>query len=103
MVLKLRTVIINLHIIIGFVLRRSFGNIIYDIAQKYSLDVEDDQLQIKANKAKLNVNFLKNCESFQVCPRFFYYRYWVQVALKSMRFAKKKVVCWNTKKNITNL
>ena len=79
MLTTFKNLVIYIRVIVSFVLLRAFGNIINDIAQKYgsSLDVKDlrklERLQIKVNKAKLDINFLKNCESFQVYPKFVYF------------------------------
>ena len=75
MLSKIKQVVFNIRLIISLVLLRDFGNIIYDIAQKYySLDVSElrkcEQLHHKAKKAELDVTFLSNCKSLQVFPKF---------------------------------
>ena len=59
-----------------FVLLRSFGNILHDLAAKYDQKLSIAELRYlektstKARKARLDVNFLKNCQSLRVFPRF---------------------------------
>ena len=56
-------------------LHRNFGNIVYDIVQKYE-NVEVFQLRklerlsIKTRKAELDIKFLRNCKIFNVIPKF---------------------------------
>ena len=74
-----KQVVVNIRIYTLFVLLRTFGGIVYDFAQKYGnrIEVKDlrkfERLQIKACRLKLDINFLKNCESFQVFPKFVCY------------------------------
>ena len=73
---KLKTTLLFIKILIEFVLTRKFGNIIYDIAQKYQGDVSVAELRkfersnVKLKKAELDVNFLTNCQTFNVFPKF---------------------------------
>ena len=57
------------------VLSRGYGCIIHDIARKYKdINVSDlrklEKLHIKRNKLQLDINFLINCKTFGVFPRF---------------------------------
>ena len=73
---KLKNVVVSLKFILHLVLLRSFGNIIHDLAQKYeaSFSKSDfrklEKLHIKINKANEDINFLKNCQHFNVYPKF---------------------------------
>ena len=74
-----------------------------------SLDIKDlrklERLQVKVNKSKLDLNFLKNCELFHVYSRFICcVSYRTQATRKSMRYANNcsKGHCQNVKKNTTN-
>ena len=59
-----KNVVLYLLVIIKFVLLRSFGHIIHDIARKYVglIKVVDlrksEKLQLKIKKAELDINFL---------------------------------------------
>ena len=71
---KLKVVVSLLRIIATLLSLRPFGNIIYDIAEKYNRKVSISDLRkfektsIKVSKAELDLNFLKNCLSFNVFP-----------------------------------
>ena len=73
---KLKVVVSLLRIIATLLSLRPFGNIIYDIAEKYNRKVSISDLRkfektsIKVSKAELDLNFLKNCLSFNVFPKF---------------------------------
>ena len=55
---------------------RSFGNLIYDITFKYNDIVNVKQLrkrekvQIKVKKVELDLTLLKNCQAYNVYPKF---------------------------------
>ena len=67
MSLKLKHVVTFLKITICFLLSRPFGPIIHDIAARYEgrLNISDlrklEKVSIKARKAELDLNFLRNC------------------------------------------
>ena len=69
---KLKTVVSFLRVIVTLLSLRPFGNIIHDIAGKYGKKVSISDLRkfektsIKVSKAELDLNFLKNCLSFNV-------------------------------------
>ena len=59
------------------VLSRGYGYIIHGISRKYKdINVSDlrrlEKLHIKQNKWQLNINFLINCKTFCVFPKFIY-------------------------------
>ena len=62
--------------VITLLLLRSYGNIIYDLAQTYQgkVSLPDfrnyEKLTIKKRKAELDVAFLKDCQSLGVFPKF---------------------------------
>ena len=72
----LKTFIVYFKSLICIVLLRSYGNIIYDLAQKYEgkVSLSDfrayEKLTTKRRKADLDVNFMKDCQSFNVFPNF---------------------------------
>ena len=65
-----------LKLLTNFVILRSFGNLIYDITFKYNgiVDVKQlgkwEKLRIKVKKAELDLTFLKNCQAYNVYPKF---------------------------------
>ena len=73
--MKIKSVFLSVKILIYFVLLRTFGSIIYDISKKHK-DVEIsrlrryDKLRVKINKLQLDIQFLENCQLFQVTPKF---------------------------------
>ncbi|XP_068739114.1 uncharacterized protein [Montipora capricornis] len=73
---KLKTIVSFLRVIVTLLSLRPFGNIIHDIAGKYGKKVSISDLRkfektsIKVSKAELDLNFLKNCLSFNVFPKF---------------------------------
>ena len=73
---KLITVVSLLRVIVTLLSLRPFGNIIHDIAEKYEKKVSISDLRkfektsIKVSKAELDLNFLRNCLSFNVFPKF---------------------------------
>ena len=59
-----------------FISHRTFGNVIYDNAQKFSeLSISKlrklEKLSIKLKKADLDITVLPNCKVFNVTPKFF--------------------------------
>ena len=69
-------VCLYLKIISCLLLFGKFGTIVHDLAAKYErkLSISDfrhlEKTSIKARKAQLDVNFLKNCQSLRVFPKF---------------------------------
>ena len=72
---KLKLIASYVRLITCLLLHRNFGNIVYDIVQKYE-NVEVFQLRklerlsIKTRKAELDIKFLCNCKIFNVIPKF---------------------------------
>ena len=62
--------------VVSLLLSRSFGNLIHDEAAKYpgGIIITDlrklEMASIKARKAELDLNFLRNCQTFNVFPKF---------------------------------
>ena len=74
---KFKSVVLFLKILVTLVLSRGYGCIIHDIARKYNdINVSDlrklEKLLIKRNKSQLDINFLINCKTFGVFPKFIY-------------------------------
>ena len=73
---KFKIVCFYLKVISCLLLVRKFGNIVHDLAAKYEreLSIADfrhwEKISIKVRKAQLDVNFLKNCRSLRVFPKF---------------------------------
>ena len=73
---RLKNVVSLLRVIATLLSLRPFGNIIHDIAGKYEKKVSISDLRkfektsIKVSKAELDLNFLRNCLSFNVFPKF---------------------------------
>ena len=73
---KLKYVFIYLKLLTNLVILRSFGNLIYDITFKYDSIVNVKQLQKweklqkKVKKVELDLTFLKNCQAYNVYPKF---------------------------------
>ena len=73
---KLKYIVIYLKLLTNFVILRSFGNLIYDITFRYNgiVDVKQlrkwEKLQIKVKKAELDLTFVKNCQAYNVDPKF---------------------------------
>ena len=65
-----------LRIVVSLLLSRLFGNIIHNITDMYegriSIAVlhKFEKVAVKSRKAELDLNFLKNCQSFHVFPKF---------------------------------
>ena len=73
---KIKRVVFFLKILSTLLLSRTFGRIIHDIAELSNgqLTVKElrklEKLYIRNNKASLDINFLKNCRTFNVFPKF---------------------------------
>ena len=72
-------VVFFLKILSCFVLSRKFGKLIHDLAHKYQgLNVSElrkfEKLHTKFKKAELDVNFLSNCKTLNVIPKFLCFR-----------------------------
>ena len=72
-----KSVVLFLKILVTLALSRGYGYIIHDIARKYKdINVCDlrklEKLHIKRNKSQLDINFLINCKTFGVFPKFIY-------------------------------
>ena len=90
-----KSVFLFLKILVSLVLSRHFGNIIHDIAQNYMhINVNDlwklEKLQIKRNKAQLDINFLITCKNFGVFSKIINV-YLLNVDEKDMSGIKKKL------------
>ena len=73
--MKIKSVFLSLKVLIYFVLLRTFGSIIHDISRKHDdVSVSQlrryEQLRLKINKLQLDLQFLENCQLFQVTPNF---------------------------------
>ena len=72
----LKKLVVHLKCLISIVLLRNYGNIIHDLAHKYKgkVSLSDfrslEKLSTKKRKADLDVNFLRDCQSFEVFPKF---------------------------------
>ena len=72
---KLKSVVVFFKILTCLLTSRSFRNIIHDIATKYDhINIADlrklEKISIRSRKAELDLNFLRNCQSFNVFPKF---------------------------------
>ena len=72
----------------------NFGNIIYDYLQNYvTLKIEQlrkyEKLKIKIRKAELDATFLRNCQTFNVTPKFLTYSC---VSSYDLQFIKKRLL-----------
>ena len=70
-----KVVVLFIKMLTCFLSHRTFGNVIYDIVQKYSqLSTSKlrklEKLSIKLKKADLDITFLSNCKVFNVIPKF---------------------------------
>ena len=78
---KLKFVVVFIKLITKLVLQRSFGNIIYDLALHYEdiYTVKDfrrlEKVKTKLEKSRLDVTFLKNCQTFGITPSFLSFEY----------------------------
>ena len=91
-----KPVVLFLKIISLFIVQRNFGNIIYDYVQKYNtLKIEQlrkyEKLKIKIRKAELDVTFLKNCQTFNVTPKFLTINL-PNVSSYDLQFIKKRLL-----------
>ena len=73
--MNLKSVFLSIKVLTYFVLIRSFGGIIHDIARKHDeVNVTHlrryEQLHVKVSKVQLDIQFLENCQLFQVTPNF---------------------------------
>ena len=72
----IKSVVLFLKCLTIFVLNRNFGNLVHDVAHKYNeqLDVADlrklEKLHKKVEKVTLDITFLRNCDTFNVVPKF---------------------------------
>ena len=77
--MKLQTFVVFIRLITGLALLRPFGSIINDVVHNSNgqLDLCDlrklEKLRIKLRKAELDLNFLKNCQTLGVTPKFLAY------------------------------
>ena len=74
---KFKSVVSFFKVLVTLVLSRSYGCIIHDIARKYKdINLRDlrklKKLHIKRNKSQFDINFLINCKTFGVFPKFIY-------------------------------
>ena len=73
---KLKAIVVFLKCISNILLLRNFGNIIYDLSAKYEgvLSISHlrklEKVSKKVRKAELDIQFLKNCLTFSVAPKF---------------------------------
>ena len=72
---KFKSVVVFLKILTCLLISRSFGNFIHDIAAKYDhISIADlrklEKISIRSRKAELYLNFSRNCQSFNVFPKF---------------------------------
>ena len=70
-----KVAVLFIKILTCFISHRTFGNVIYDIVQKYSqLSTSKlrklEKLSIKLKKADPDITFLSNCKVFNVIPKF---------------------------------
>ena len=76
MIFKLKTVVYAVRLVTFLILRRKFGKIIHDIASNHAdeLTIPDlrkfEKLCIKLKKAELDINFMNNCKTLNVIPKF---------------------------------
>ena len=70
-----KTFVSYLYLITCLLSHRKFGNIIHDIVQRYEnvnlfQQRKLEKISIKIGKAELDIRFLKNCELYNVTPKF---------------------------------
>ena len=70
-----KAVVLFIRILACFILQRTFGNVIYDIVQKYSeLSTSKlcklEKLSIKLKTADLDITFLSSCKVFNATKNF---------------------------------
>ena len=72
----IKSIVFKIEILTCFLLCRSFGNVIHNIAANSNglLSVNDirnlGKCYKKRNKALLDINFLRNCKTLNVFPKF---------------------------------
>ena len=71
----IKTIVILVKLIAAALICRPFGSLMKDIAEKYEhLTIQDlrkwEKLTSKGKKADLDIQFLKNCKTFGVVPKF---------------------------------
>ena len=76
---KLKALFIFLSVATHFLLARPFGRIIYDVNARYDeINVgylrKLEKISIKIKRIKNDIAFLKNCQTFQVFPKFVTFR-----------------------------
>ena len=89
-----KPVVLFSKIISLFIVQRNFGNIIYNYVQKYdTLKIEQlrkyEKLKIKIRKAEYDATFLKNCQTFNVVPKFLTINL-LNVSSYNLQFIKKR-------------
>jgi hypothetical protein len=73
---RLKNIVLFLKIITQFMLLRCSRNIFHDLAKSSQAGLtvhilrKLEKYHIKSNKARLDINFLKNCKSFNVYPKY---------------------------------
>ena len=94
---KIKAVVLFLKIISWFIVQRNFGNVIYDYVRKYddTLKIEQlrkyEKLKVKIKKAELDATFLKNCQTFNVTPKFLTINL-PNVSSHDLQFIKKRLL-----------
>ena len=105
MILKIKVVVYAFKILTFFLLRRTFGNIIYDIATKHAEELTIAELRkleklcIKSKRAECDINFFNNYKRLDVVPKFLTFNlpHTNRVDAKSIR---KKLLKSATKRRI---
>ena len=72
---KLKSFVVFFKVLTCLLISRSIGNIIHDIAVEYDyINIADlrklEKISIRSRKAELDLNFLRNCQSFNVFANF---------------------------------
>ena len=94
---KIKAVVLFLKIISWFIVQRNFGNVIYDYVRKYddTLKIEQlrkyEKLKVKIKKAELDATFLKNCQTFNVTPKFLTINL-PNISSHDLQFIKKRLL-----------
>ena len=94
-------VVIFIQTVLSFVLSRNIINIYNDIERKYGNVTDKDfrkneNLECKANKLKLDINFLNNCEQLGVYQKFLIFKL-PKVLIKTLyHFVKDSLVAPST-------
>ena len=94
---EIQSIVFKTKILACLLLSRSFGNVIHNIATNSNglLSASDirnlEKCYKKRNKALLDKNFLKNCKTGNVFPKFI--RFDIALANRSdVRFIKKRLL-----------